>query len=150
MFWLLKASADVPGVDYRDEFELPVFRTSVSAATATATATATTATDSFASGAFAGAGFAAGAASMRGIAENSSMPAELSEEIAEPARHQVVVEDSPGGLEFRFRAGRNLGQTLLVGVLAAAVGTLFYGMLRQPRPTPRSSPSPWWGCWISF
>jgi hypothetical protein len=134
VLWLLQASADVPGVDYRDEFELPVFRTSVSAATATATPT--TATDSFASGAFVGAGFATGAASMRGIAENSSRPAELSEEIAEPARHQVVVEDSPGGLEFRFRAGRNLRQTLLVVVLAAVVGALFYGMLRQPSLTP--------------
>ena len=38
VYWMLKAKADVPGVDYSDQFELPVFRTSQSAmAAATST-----------------------------------------------------------------------------------------------------------------
>ncbi|HEY0703253.1 MAG TPA: hypothetical protein VGD60_10835 [Candidatus Acidoferrales bacterium] len=117
VFWQLNASADVPGVDYSDEFEVPVFR---GGATATSFGTAN---------AFAGAtetnGFSA-----------SRIPEELSEEVAEPARHKVMVEDSPGGLEFRFRPARNIGRTLLVVVLAVAVSALFYGMLTSKARTP--------------
>src|SRR5262249_22661377 len=37
VLWRLHAQADVPGVDYKDDFEVPVFRSSAKAARASAT-----------------------------------------------------------------------------------------------------------------
>lgn len=118
VFWLMKASADVPGVNYTDEFEVPVFRTSA-AAQATFAASR---------------GFAADTPSA-GISSPSFAPPELSDDVPEPAGHKVIVNDSPSGLEFRFRPARNFLRTLLVVVLATVVSALFYGLLHtHPRP----------------
>ena len=118
VFWLLKASADVPGVNYTDEFEVPVFRASAAAQTTFAP----------------GRDFAADAPSA-GISSPSFAPPELSDNVPEPAGHKVIVNDSPSGLEFRFHPARNFLRTLLVVVLAAAVSALFYRLLlTHPRP----------------
>jgi hypothetical protein len=118
VIWMLKAKADVPGVDYSDEFELPVFRTSSSpAVTASATFGSETQAGSFAR------------------AQTTTTPSEASADVPEPAHHRVIVNDSPDGLEFRFRAGRNPGRAILVVILAAGISALFYAMLRiHPRP----------------
>ncbi len=118
VFWQLKASADVPGVNYQDEFEVPVFRTSA------ATQANPAASEDF-------------GANMRsaGVTSQGFTPPELSDDVPEPARHKVIVNDGAGGLEFRFHPARNLGRTLLVVVLAVAVSALFYKMLyTHPRP----------------
>jgi hypothetical protein len=115
--WLLKVKADVPGIDYSDQFEVPVFRTSLSASPGIAT--------DFSSRAKSGV-----------FAESRSTPGEVSQDVAEPARHRVTVKDSTDGLEFHFRAGRNLGRAALVVVLAVAIGALFNAMLHLQRRPP--------------
>ena len=42
------------------------------------------------------------------VASQTATPSETSAEVPEPARHRVAVSDSPEGLKFYFRAGRNL------------------------------------------
>jgi hypothetical protein len=118
VFWQLKASADVPGVDYCDEFEVPVFRTAASSQ-----ASAMRREDY------------PGDARAANISSPAFTPPELSDEVPEPAHHKVVVNDSAEGLEFRFHAGRNFGRSLLVLVLTIAVSALFYKLLQtHPRP----------------
>jgi hypothetical protein len=116
VLWLLKAKADVPGVNYSDQFEIPVFRTSLSASPVAA---ATTARPS----------------PIGSFTQSTTTLSEGSAEVSEPPRHRVIVGDSPDGLEFRFRAGRNVARTVLVVSLAAAVTALFYAMLGiRPQP----------------
>lgn len=118
VFWQLKATADVPGVDYADEFEVPVFRTAASSSASTIQR------DDY-----------LGDARIGSISSPAFTPPELSDEVPEPARHKVVVNDSADGLVLRFHAGRNFGRSLLVLVLAAAVSALFYKLLHtHPRP----------------
>ena len=115
--WSLKVSADVPGVNYFDEFEIPVFRTAQSPE---APAPARQANSLF---------------EMPSSNENAT-PSETSAEVPEPEQHRVAVTDSPQGLEFYFRAGRNLFRAALVVALAAGCGTLLYAMLHTPRRQP--------------
>ena len=69
------------------------------------------------------------------FARTTTMPGEVSAEVPEPPQHRVIVDDSPDGLQFHFRAGRNVARTVLVVSLAAAVTALFCAMLRtQPQP----------------
>lgn len=114
--WVLKANADVPGVNYSDEFELPVFRNSSSPTEAAPAA--------FGS-----------ATQFGGFAQTVTTSSEVSAEVSEPAQHRVIVAESPDGLEFHFGAGRNAGRTILVVSLALAISGLFYTMLHvQPQP----------------
>ncbi len=119
--WVLKANADVPGVDYSDEFELPVFRTSQSAAVSAAPAAPANLTSGMPFG---------------GFVQTTTTPGETAAEVAEPAQHRVIVNDLPDGLEFYFRAGRNIGRTALVVALAAGCSALFYAMLHMQRRQP--------------
>ena len=115
--WMLKAKADLPGVDYSDEFELPVFRNPHSAA-APASSTPATGTR------------------FGGFMQTATASAETSAEVAEPAQHRVIVKDLPDGLEFYFRAGRNPARAALVVGLAAGCTGLFYAMLQMQRRPP--------------
>jgi hypothetical protein len=72
---------------------------------------------------------------MPGGSQNAT-PSETSAEVPEPERHRVTVTDSPQGLEFHFRAGRNLFRALLCVALAACCGALLYAMLRMPQRPP--------------
>jgi hypothetical protein len=116
--WVLGANADVPGVNYSDEFELPVFRTS------SAWNSAVEAKVPVASAAFGG------------FAQTSTISTESNQEVAEPARHRVVVSDSADGLQFDFPAGRNAGRAALVVVLAAACTALIYAMAHTAQRPP--------------
>src|SRR6266436_4790088 len=93
VLWLLHAQADVPGVDYSDDFELPVFR---SAASAEASRVSQSRAPSG--------------------AEASGFPAAPSESdssaVAQPARTKVIVSMHSGGTEFCFPAFRNPGRAL--------------------------------------
>ena len=78
ILWLLEADADVPGVDYRDTFEVPVFRTKDSPA------------------------LAAPVDRSNAFADVPEGPAER------PAGSKVIVQTSPaGGIMFKFPALRN-------------------------------------------
>jgi hypothetical protein len=117
--WSLKVNADVPGVNYSDEFELPVFRKAQPLG-APVPALAGQANSSF---------------EMSGDSQTAT-PSETSAEVPEPERHRVAVTDSPQGLEFHFRAGRNLFRALLFVALAAVCGALLYAILRMPQRPP--------------
>ena len=111
VLWLLHAQANVPGVDYSDDFEIPVFRSTASPATAAASGTGlASGTDNF--------GFAA------------SQSADVdSGEVSQPANAKVVVSMGSGGTEFYFPAFRNPGRALillLVTVIWSAVVYLLY------------------------
>ena len=112
--WMLKARADVPGVDYSDEFEVPVFRTASSPSSAEEPGSRTR---------------------IGSLAPTSTMAPELSDDVPEPAHHRVVVNDSPDGLQFYFSPGRNIGRAILIVSLAAAISALFYALFgMHPRP----------------
>jgi len=115
VLWMLKVKADVPGVNYSDEFELPVFRTS-SSPSAAATFV--------------------GGMQIASFARTTTMSGEVSAEVSEPPHHRVFVTESPDGLQFQFPAGRNVGRTVLVVSLAAAISALFLGMLRVKPEAP--------------
>src|SRR5579863_9284845 len=115
VLWMLKVKADVPGVNYSDEFELPVFRTSSSPSAAATFA---------------------GGTQIASFARTTTMSGEVSAEVSEPPHHRVFVTESPDGLQFQFPAGRNVGRTVLVVSLAAAISALFLGMLRVKPEAP--------------
>src|SRR5467141_95647 len=93
VLWLLHAQADVPGVDYSDDFELPVFRSAASADAAR---------DS--------------QSQVSSGAEASGFPAAPAESdssaVVQPAHTKVIVSMHSGGTEFYFPAFRNPGRAL--------------------------------------
>ena len=114
VLWMLKVKADVPGVGYSDEFELPVFRASSSPSSAATFA---------------------GGTQIASFAKTTTISGEVSAEVSEPQHHRVVVTESPDGLQFHFPAGRNVARTVLVVSLAVALSALFLEMLHiQPEP----------------
>jgi hypothetical protein len=118
--WLLKAKADVPGVNYSDEFELPVFRTAQSAEPPDPTAAGQT-TSPF---------------EMPSNSQTVTASEASAAEVAEPELHRVAVIDSPRGQEFYFRPGRNLFRGVLCVALAGGCGALLYVMLQRPKREP--------------
>jgi hypothetical protein len=95
LLWVLTAQADVPGVDYSDKFEVPVFRAGSGAAATPGT-------------------FASGFASSFGSAAAGTAPAFESDstEVSAPVNPKVVVSTtSDGATEFYFPAFRNRRQT---------------------------------------
>jgi hypothetical protein len=109
VLWLLHAQADVPGVDYSDDFEIPVFRGAASAETVRDSEPSSfSGTNAF--------GFA-------------TTRSDDSGEVAQPAHAKVVVEMGSGGTEFYFPALRNPGRALvlfLVMLLWTGVAYMLY------------------------
>ena len=115
--WSLKLNANIPGVSYSDEFELPVFRNAQSPEAPVPDGQANS--------------------SFELPSGSQAAPSwETSTEVPEPARHRVAVTDSPEGLQFYFRAGRNFFRALLCVFLAAVCGALLYAMLHMPQRQP--------------
>ena len=109
VLWLLHAQADVPGVDYSDDFEIPVFRGAASAETVRD------------SGPY---GF-----SGRNPFGFATARSDDSDEVAQPAHTKVVVGMGSGGTEFYFPALRNPGRALvlfLVMLLWTGVAYMLY------------------------
>jgi hypothetical protein len=95
VLWLLHAQADVPGVDYSDDFEIPVFRTAASEPASDSGTRTTTGADGF--------GFATPQAN---DADSGAVP--------QPTHTKVVVSMGPGGTEFYFPVLRNPIRALMV------------------------------------
>src|SRR5215472_3443626 len=101
ILWLLQAQADVPGVDYSDDFELPVFRTADSPQPAAESS--------------ADASFATSPANF-GFATAKSVDAD-SGEVTQPSRTKVVVSMHDGGTEFYFPPLRTPARALMLLVV---------------------------------
>ena len=111
VLWLLHAQADLPGINYSDDFEVPVFRTAASAQLATA--------DS-ASGGF---GFAG---SSSGDAESAPIPA--------PSNPKVIISSQAGGTEFYFPAFRTPSRAIFLLIFTAVWSGVVYFLYRSSAP----------------
>ena len=121
LLWVLTARADVPGVDYSDKFEVPVFRSGGSLPSAAPEASFTTS------------GFAASF----GSAAAGTAPAFESDssEVAAPLNPKVIMTTTPeGSTEFYFPPFRNRRQTfgLLLFTTIWTVGVYFLAHSRAP------------------
>lgn len=116
VLWLLHAQADVPGVDYSDDFELPVFRTATSKQTA----------DHLQSSATAG-------AESFGFAAEQPSEADFGV-IAQPAHTKVIVSNHSGGTEFYFPAFRNPGRALGLLLFTVIWSGAVYALYRSNAP----------------
>src|SRR6266853_3057730 len=117
ILWLLHAKADVPGVDYSDDFEIPVFRSRASTAPASAFGTGISkTTDNF--------GFAP---SQPGDAESGA--------VAQPAQTKVIGSVGSGGTEFYFRPLRNPGRALTLFAVTMVWSAVIYLMYLKHAPT---------------
>jgi hypothetical protein len=117
ILWLLHAQADVPGVDYSDDFELPVFRTADSPQPASESSSqlGTTLSGSF--------GFAA-----EKIADADSVP------VAQPERSKVVVTMRDGGTEFYFPPLRTPARAFLLLVVSLVFTGAVYALAHSRVP----------------
>ena len=94
ILWLLHAQADVPGVDYADDFELPVFKNAAPAESARdSESPASSRVNTF--------GFATTRSDDVGA-------------VAQPAHTKVIVSMHSGGTEFYFPALRNPGRAAML------------------------------------
>jgi hypothetical protein len=116
ILWLLHAQADVPGVDYSDDFEIPVFRSAASAGPASDSGTrTTTGTDRF--------GFATPQPS---DADSGAVP--------QPADAKVVVSMGSGGTEFYFPALRNPSRALVLFLVLLVWTGVAYVLYQKHAP----------------
>lgn len=116
VLWLLHAQADVPGVDYSDDFELPVFRSAESEAAARdSQVPAAPSVDA--------SGFASAPQS-----DSESVPA------AQPAGAKVIVSVRDGDTEFYFPPFRNPGRTLLMVFFTIIWSAVVYFLYLKPAP----------------
>ena len=120
--WILNAKADVPGVDYSDSFEVPVFR----AAGAQGVASASNFSTEFAPSGFA---TSSGAAAATAPAFDSD-----STEVTAPAHPRVVVSTTNGSTEFCFPAFRNRGQIFGLLLFTAVWTGIVYFLAHSRAP----------------
>jgi hypothetical protein len=111
VLWLLHAQADLAGIDYSDDFELPVFKTTLSAGQTPAGSSS----EPY--------GFAAGSSS-----EGNAAP------VAAPAHPKVVISSQDGGTEFYFAAFRTPSRALFLLVFTAIWTVVVYFLLRSSAP----------------
>lgn len=116
ILWLLHAKADVPGVDYTDEFEVPVFRSETSPATTNA--------------------FGNGIGSEEGKFGFSAAPSTDfdSGAVEQPAHPKVIVAMGSGGTEFYFRPLRNPIRALTLFVVTLVWTGVIYLMYLKHAP----------------
>lgn len=116
ILWLLHAKADVPGVDYSDDFELPVYRTASSPQMASAASSEAASNSS---------GF--------GFATTQSIDGD-SGDVPQPARTKVIVSMHDGGTEFYFPALRTPGRALMLLVVSLVFGGAVYALIHNHAP----------------
>jgi hypothetical protein len=114
VLWLLHAQADVPGVDFKDDFEIPVFRGASSAETARSSEFS----------AFSG-------TNSSGFATTRS---DDSGEVAQPAHTKVVVGMGSGGTEFYFPPFRNPGRALILLMVTLVWSGVVYLIYQNHAP----------------
>jgi hypothetical protein len=109
VLWLLHAQADVPGVNYSDDFELPVFRSAPSAEPlCDSQLPASPGADTF------------GFATPPSDADSGPVP--------QPAHTKAVVSLHSGGTEFYFPAFRNPGRALGLFVFTLIWSGIVYAL----------------------
>jgi len=111
VLWLLHAQADIPGIDYSDDFELPVFKTS----------------------------FSSDLAPDNSSAETSGFAAETSgdsnaEPVAAPANPKVIVSSQDGGTEFYFPAFRTPSRALFLLIFSVIWTGVVYLLFHSKAP----------------
>ncbi len=115
VLWVLHAQADVPGVNYSDDFEVPVFRL------ATSPVAAAMSTSSFLNGA------QAAAAAPAFQSDASDVPA--------PSNPKVVVSTGMnGGTEFYFPPFRNPSRVLILLLFTAVWTAIIYFIRHSHAP----------------
>ncbi len=116
ILWVLHAQADVPGVDYSDDFEIPVFRGTASSPPASDFGTRITiGTESF--------GFPT---AQPGGGDTG--------EVAQPANTKVVVSMGSGGTEFYFPPLRNPSRALILLLVTVVWSAVIYLMYQKHPP----------------
>jgi hypothetical protein len=111
VLWLLHAQAELPGIDYADDFELPVFKTSFSVEQAPADSSSETF------------GFAAGTPG-----DSNAAP------VAAPAHPKVIISSQDGGTEFYFPAFRTPSRALFLLIFTAIWTVVVYFLFRSSAP----------------
>ncbi len=111
VLWLLHAQADIPGIDYTDDFELPVFRTSGSTNQAPAPSFSET----------------------NGFVDAAPSDADTAA-VAAPAHPKVSISSQAGGTEFYFHAFRSPARALILAVFTAVWSGVVYFLFRSSAP----------------
>ncbi len=111
VFWLLYAKADVPGIDYSDEFELPVFKTNSSMEQSPAASSP----DGFQS-------------SSESTGDSNTVP------VAAPAQTKVVISSQEGGTEFYFPAFRTPSRAIFLVIFTAIWTGVVYFLFHSSAP----------------
>lgn len=112
VLWFLHASADVPGVNYTDDFEVPVFRTGSSTEQAFTSSSSSAAS---------------------GFADSSSSDAD-SALVPAPTNTKVIISPQDGGTEFYFPAFRSPVRAILLFVFTAIWSGVVYFLLHSRAP----------------
>jgi hypothetical protein len=111
VLWLLHAQADIPGINYTDDFELPVFKTSFSVEQAP--------TDSPSEVS----GFAA-----RTSGDSNAVP------VAAPAHPKVILSSQDGGTEFYFPAFRTPSRAVFLLIFTVIWTGVVYFLFHSKAP----------------
>jgi hypothetical protein len=115
VLWMLHAQADVPGVDYNDDFEIPVFRSSAKAARASA-------------------GVSDWSSGFQPVFAVGS-PESKSLEVRAPANPKVRVSTTAdGATEFYFPGFRNRGRTLILLLVTIGWTGMVYALAHTDAP----------------
>jgi hypothetical protein len=112
VLWFLYAQADIPGVDYTDDFELPVFKTSASVEQSSAFSSSS---ETF------------------GSATGSFSESETAS-VAAPANPKVIISSQAGGTEFYFPAFRTPSRALFLLIFTSIWTGVVYFLLRSSAP----------------
>jgi hypothetical protein len=110
VLWLLHAKADVPGVDYTDDFEVPVFKTATWTDQAPASASETS-----------------------GFADTTSGE-EASAPVAAPTHSKVIISSQAGGTEFYFAALRSPSRAIFLVLFTGVWTGVVYFLFQSKAP----------------
>jgi HEAT repeats len=125
VLWLLHAQADVPGVNYSDDFEVPVFRLSPASAPVAEVSDTS----------FANYNSANNFASSSSAAATAPAFESDASDVAAPDNPTVVVSTGPnGGTEFYFHAFRNPGKVWLLIFFTTFWTGIVYFLHRSTAP----------------
>jgi HEAT repeats len=112
VLWLLHAKADVPGIDYSDDFEVPVFKTS-------------SATDDAPADAY---------SVSSGFGSDSSIGPMDAAPVSAPANPKVVVSSQDGGTEFYFPPFRSAARAVFLLFFTAVWSGIVYFLFHSAAP----------------
>ena len=117
VLWLLRAKADVPGVDFKEEYELPVFRSAGSPVPSTVPSSNSVFTTSF------------GASPAPAFAMQAD-----NEPVEPPTKTTAVISTDWNGTQMYFPPLRNPASTLVLFVFTAAWTGVVYFLLHSKAP----------------